>query len=264
MLLSEEQDDLRERLADLSMFSGKPLEIHDKISSTSDRMTELAKAGAPEGSLVVARTQAAGRGRLGRKFVSPEGGLYFTVLLRRKEVLGEAPTSLLMGLASSQAIDEVARVATYLKWPNDVLLEGLKVAGVLTEYAEVSDGPRLMVGVGINVNVPMKSVPFLLRSTMTSILLQTGHHFDLNDILAAVLCWFQGHLATRAEGKGPLLIGQMSDRMPLVGKEVKAKIGRETIKGRIMALTSSGALILETKSGRRTVAAGEIEQLRGR
>ena len=263
MLLSQEQDDLRTRLSELSLFAGKPIEIHDKLPSTSDRMTELAKDGAPEGSIVVARSQGKGRGRLGRSFASPEGGLYFTTLLRRKEVLGEAPTSLLMGLACSQAIDEVARVATYLKWPNDVLLEGLKVAGVLTEYSEVGDGPRLTVGVGINVNVPMKSVPFLLRGTMTSILLQTGHHFDLNDLLAAVLSWFQGHLATRAEGKGPLLIGQISDRMPMIGQEARAKIGRETIKGRIMALTSSGALIMDTKKGRRTVAAGEIEQLRG-
>ena len=263
MTIQEEQDDLRCRLEALPLFAGKTLEVHQELSSSSSRLQDLATQGAPEGSIVVARSQSKGRGRLGRSFVSPIGGLYFSVLLRRKEIVGDAPTSLLAGLASSQAIDEVARVASYIKWPNDVLLGNFKVAGVLTEFSEDRDGPRLIVGIGINVNVAMKQIPFLLRSTMTSTLLQTGQQLDLNEMLHAVLCWFQGHLETRAQGKGPLLIGQIGDRMPIIGQQVHAKVGREAVKGRVLALASSGALVLETKNGRRSIAAGEIERIRG-
>lgn len=250
------------RLSMLSLTAHGLVEVHPKLESTSTRLQHLAAQGAESGSLVVARCQTKGRGRLGRSFASPDGGLYASILLRELDQPGRAPATLLLALAISQAIDEIARVATWLKWPNDILLNDKKVAGILAEAGRDGDRARLVLGFGVNVNTGLSAFPLVLRGTATSLLLETGENFELDEVLRASLAWFQAHLRARQENKGDYIIAQIADRMPTLGKSVRAKIGNEVITGEAMALTSTGALVVMTRDGRKIVSAGEIEELR--
>ena len=253
---------LRDAIAAETRFGGAPLELHDVLDSTATRITRLADEGAPHGTLVLARRQKKGRGRRGNSWASPKGGLWFSLLLRHQESFEDAPTSLLAGYAVSQAVDEVARVATTLKWPNDILLNGKKIGGVIAESGRDAAGPRLLLGIGVNVNLGIRDFPFMLRASVTSLQLETGREHDPGDLLVAILSWLDGHLLAREEGKGPYLIGQISDRMPLVGKEIRATEGRATVRGQVIGLTRSGALMVQTKEGRRSLHAGEVEEVR--
>jgi len=253
---------LRERLASLESL-GQRVEVHDKLVSTSSRLVELAEEGAPHGTVVVARQQSAGRGRRGRSFASPLGGLWFSVLLRQKEDPSDAPTSLIAGLAASQALDEVGRVATFLKWPNDIFLDAGKVGGILVETSSGKAGPRTVLGIGLNVNLSLMAFPLLLRGQVNSLQMKTGREHDLDELLLAILSWLEGHFLLRREGKGSLLLGQISDRMPMVGRRVRARVGREKVVGTVMGLTPRGALMVNTSEGRRSIVAGEVEEVRG-
>lgn len=255
---------IQDAVKGLKIVDNAWIEGHSSLDSSSSRLAEMADQGAPHGSLVVAETQVKGRGRRGRSFSSPIGGLYFSLLLREQASNETVPVSLMTGLAASQAIDEVGRVATSLKWPNDIQLNGKKIGGILTEATRDAHGPRVIVGVGLNINTELRSFPFLLRSSVSSVMLQTQREHDPLQILRACLSWIESHLLTRDKGKGDLIIGQVSDRMPIVGQEVQVRIGRSKVVGRVLALNATGSLILNTDSGRQVINAGEVEQLRPR
>lgn len=253
---------LRERLSGLKDFGAAPHEAHGALPSTQKRLAELAAEGAPHGTVVIAATQSKGRGRRGNKYACPEGGLWFSLLLRGEQDPTDAPTTLLAGLAASQALDEVGRVATELKWPNDVLLNDKKLGGILAEMGRDEIGPRLILGVGLNVNLTVRDLPFLLRASASSLLIETGREHSVADVLYAFLSWLEGHLRARAEKKGPYLIGQVGDRMPMIGREVRMRVGAEKVRGRALGLAADGALMVSTDQGRRKVIGGEVEEVR--
>jgi BirA family transcriptional regulator, biotin operon repressor / biotin---[acetyl-CoA-carboxylase] ligase len=253
----------RALLSDTERFADAPIEFHERLASTSTRLAKLSAEGAPTGTLVVAREQSKGRGRLGRSYSSPVGGLWFSVLLRERAEPALAPTSLLAGLAVSQAVDEVARVATELKWPNDVLLSGGKLAGILVEAGEDRHGPRVLVGVGVNVNIALRAFPLVLRARATSLLLQTGREHDIGAVLVATLSWLDAHLSARDRGHSELLISQFGDRVGLIGRSVKARVGRAKVTGVAVGLSATGALLIRTSDGLKAITAGEVEEVRG-
>ena len=146
------KDELVSRLR--TKWAGKTLEYHASLGSTNVRARLLAEEGAPEGTLVVAETQTAGRGRKGRSWASPPGkNLYFTILLRPSFVPDRAPMlTLVMALSVRDAIEEVCGCESAIKWPNDIVLNGRKITGILTEMNVQSDYiDYVVVGVGVNV-----------------------------------------------------------------------------------------------------------------
>lgn len=137
-------------------WAGQKLEYHDSLGSTNVRAKILAEEGAPEGMLVVADAQTAGRGRRGRSWTSPAGkNLYFTILLRPNFIPDKASMlTLLMALAVQEAIEEICGCGTQIKWPNDIILNGKKITGILTEMNVQSDYiDNVVIGVGVNVKV---------------------------------------------------------------------------------------------------------------
>ncbi len=158
--------------------------FYDTLGSTNDKAKELARRGSVHGSLVVAQSQTAGKGRLGRSFDSKtEDGLYFSLMLRptvKPEHL--SGITLVTALAVSKAIDEYCQVKTTIKWPNDIYLNGKKFVGILTEA-----GPDyVVVGIGINVNT--KSFSSDLKNTATSLFLETDVILDKFELLQLILC----------------------------------------------------------------------------
>lgn len=236
-----------------------PVEYYDRIGSTNDRVQEL-----PAGALVVAAAQEAGRGRRERTWASPPGGLYFSLQLRPEEkMLRRLPATLLGGLAVAEALDETAQVEAQLKWPNDVFLDGRKVAGILGELTRDSSGHRLVLGIGINVATPPEAFPDELKETATSVAAVTGQAPPLDQVLRAVLERFEAHYLAVQRGGGAYILSMACARMPLLGKPVQVKLIDRELKGTASGLNATGGLVVELASGERhVVVAGEVEEVR--
>lgn len=164
-----------------------PVYFMESVDSTNTRLKELARQGAPHGTVVAALGQTGGRGRLGRSFASPPGGLYLSILWRPDFPPEKAARLSCAGaLAASAAIEEVCGISTNIKWPNDLLLNEKKISGILTEAAWQGEGRSfVIVGTGINVNT--ECFPAELKDIASSLYLETGRHWDLEQLGAAFI-----------------------------------------------------------------------------
>ncbi len=161
----------------------------DQVDSTNTHALSLAQNGADSGTVIIADTQNKGRGRLGKVWQSPFAtGLYFSIILRPKLPAADLPKiTLATGLAVSQAIEKTCCLRTKLKWPNDLLINGKKLAGILCESALNGNDTVVVLGIGINVSTPLKAFPEELQSIATSLLIASGQIFDRGIILKAIL-----------------------------------------------------------------------------
>tara|TARA_R110002072_G_scaffold101941_3_gene224482 strand:+ start:658 stop:1464 length:807 start_codon:yes stop_codon:yes gene_type:complete len=245
-----------------------PVEVHERIGSTNDRVSELAAEGAPEGTLVVARLQTAGRGRRGRTWASPLGGLYFSFLLRpsAETLRSGLPATLVAGLALCQALEGLTppEVQPELKWPNDVLIRGKKVSGILGEMSRDDAGAALVLGLGVNVGAA--ELPTELASTATR-LPDLGATPAPEEVLGAFFASF-GPLwtkltcsATSAAARDSLL-REAARRMPSLGGPIRLHLPNEVVEGVFRGLSPSGGLILEREGEAKTYLAGDVEAAR--
>ncbi len=241
---------------------GRVLHVHDEVTSTNDLAMALGDAGAPHGTAVVAERQTRGRGRLGRVWASPPGvGLWVSVVLRPPVPASVVPAmTLAAGVATAEAIEAEAGVVAALKWPNDVLLDGRKVAGILTELRTEDQGvAHLVVGVGINVHHGRSEFPPELAETAISLWQATGRAPSrvllLRRLFARLEAWYQRFL-----GEGPAAaIAAAAARMPMLGQRVVAVAGAERCEGTAVRLAGDGGLVIELGDGRtRRLLAAEI------
>lgn len=243
-----------------------PVELHERLASTNDRLDELAASGAPEGTLVLALEQLQGRGRHGRAWASPPGGLYFSFLLRPDEAMSQRlPATLLGGLAVCQALEAFAppHAPPQLKWPNDVLLAGRKVAGVLGEMSRGPEGNRLLIGVGINLAADPRQAAPELREVAASL----GEVTPAPDAVSVLRAFFGAFAALHAlveAGREAEVLAAAAARMPLLGQRVQVRLPQRVARGVFSGLSASGGLVLESEGGARrdVLLAGEVERLR--
>lgn len=246
------------------------LEVHEELASTNDRAAALAAEGAPEGSLVVAARQTGGRGRLGRGWASPEGGLYLSLVLRPDEaMLRRLPATLLAGVAVAEAADRfLTGLRTDLKWPNDVHVGGKKLAGILGELSKDARGHVLVLGVGVNVATRLEQLPDDVRGLATSLAHLRGEAPPHADVLVAFLERFAAHWGAVKRGGGATILALASGRMPLLGKPVRVRLPGRVLEGAASGLNATGGLVVEVRGEdgqprRETVLAGEVEEVRG-
>lgn len=229
--------------------------------STQDDCRDLAEQGAPEGTLVVAERQEAGRGRLGRAYFTPAGGLWFSLLLRPERAPEEVILlSLVAAIAAHQAIEEVTGLRPTIRWPNDLLVNGRKVVGILVELASEQDVLRYVVlGMGINVNLREDDFPEDLRPIATSLSAELGRHVPrvplLQRLLERLESLYDRYLA---EGPGPVLDAWRA--LPnILGQRVTVFAPRETWSGVALDLDEEGALLVRDDAGAtRRVVAGDV------
>jgi BirA family biotin operon repressor/biotin-[acetyl-CoA-carboxylase] ligase len=255
------------------------VEWHKNLVSTNDRLKELARRGAPEWSVVLADRQTGGRGREGRPWASPPGGLYLSVLLRpRSAHLGLLP--LAAGIAVVDAAAEQGLRAE-LKWPNDVLVldaavggrpdaaspaesPGRKLGGILAEAASGPEGPDWVVlGIGMNVAIADDALPTELRERMAWLAEGKAGAPDLAVVAAAVLArlrvWYD------AIGSSPAAVVRAWRERAVAwwGQGVEVRTGRETLRGRLLDVDEEGALLLTTEEGRtHRLVSGEVLRVR--
>jgi len=237
-----------------------PVHYFDLLPSTNDRAKELAAAQAPEGTLVVAEGQSAGRGRLGRQWESPAGlGLYVSLLLRPPLPPHELPQiTLTTAVAVARALERVVGVAPGIKWPNDLLLDGKKVGGILTEMETESDQIRhLVVGLGINVN--NREFPEEIAETATSLALALGRPLARVPLLQAWLEEFEGLYRRFLAREFPAILKEWKHYAVTLGSQVAVRQGHATIRGLAREVALDGALLIETAPGEVVrVTSGEI------
>jgi BirA family transcriptional regulator, biotin operon repressor / biotin---[acetyl-CoA-carboxylase] ligase len=250
-----------------------PLEVVERVPTTMARAAELGEAGAPEGAIVVAEEQTAGRGRLGRTWVAPPGtSLLVSVLLRP----ALAPADLwlvasLAGVALVDAVEELAANAALhprarLKWPNDLLLDGRKAAGLLAEAA--MHGGRLdwvVLGMGANVNQSLEDLPPEVADEATSVALATGASVDRAELLGAWGERFEAGYRQLAAGEtGPVLVAYR-DRLETLGRHVRAgRLAGGPVVGTAVDLSADGNLVILTGSGARVeIATADVRHVRG-
>ncbi len=237
-----------------------PVHHFEEVASTNDLAKELAAREAPEGTLVVAEAQTGGRGRLGRQWDSPPGtGLYVSLLLRPPLPPTEMPQiTLTTAVAVARAVKRVTGVAPGIKWPNDLLLAGKKLGGILTEMETESERIRhLVVGLGLNVNNP--AFPAELEPLATSLLLATGRRHSRLEILQAWLEEFEELYGRFLAREFAGILDEWRSLTVTLGRRVTVRQGPVTICGRALDVAPDGALLVETAAGDVVrVTSGEI------
>jgi BirA family biotin operon repressor/biotin-[acetyl-CoA-carboxylase] ligase len=205
----------------------------------------LARQGAPHGSVVVAEEQTAGIGRHGHAWHSgPDGGLYMSMVLR---LPNPGPTlTMALGLAVQRAVDDLAQVSTDLRWPNDVMLNDRKLAGILVQNAENA----LIAGIGVNVN--QRAFPVELRGIATSLWIEAGREHSLDSILDRVVAESLRYVRLDRAG----VLRRFEERSSYVrGKRV---IVDERLEGVTAGLDENGFLLLRSGEGVETIVAGGV------
>jgi len=170
-------------------FIGQEIHHFTEVTSTNDVAKELAIKGVKEGTIVIAETQSRGRGRQGRKWVSPEGGIWFSIILRPKVDPEDIFKLTLMAAAvTAKIISDMFKLRAEVKWPNDIIIDGKKVCGVLTEMGTKGHMVDFVViGVGINANINSESFPRYIRNSLTSLKEELKVDIDREKFLCALL-----------------------------------------------------------------------------
>jgi BirA family transcriptional regulator, biotin operon repressor / biotin---[acetyl-CoA-carboxylase] ligase len=239
-----------------------PIHHHESLGSTNDLAKELGSKGAPEGTVVVAETQTQGRGRLGRDWNSPPGaGLYVSLLLRPALPPEELPQiTLTAAVAVAKAVESVTGLRPGIKWPNDLLWDGKKLGGILTEMETESDCIRhLVVGVGVNVN--NRDFPPELAATATSLTLAGGVAVSRLRLLQAYLEEFDALYGRFLNRDFDAILSQWKEYAVTLGRMVTVRQGLKEISGLALAVAPDGALLIETRPGEVVrVTSGEISR----
>ncbi len=232
------------------------------IDSTNKWAWQLARRGAQEGTVTVAETQISGRGRLNRQWISPAGGLWFSVILRPSLRVAETCKLVFVaGLTVAKVLRKEYDLPVETKWPNDVLLRGRKVCGILAEAKTLNDHVDFVViGIGINVNFDAEKV-FVgeLRETATSLMTELGKEISLNVLLKLLLEAMESlYERFSMEGFGPIL-EEWKKHATFLGSPVQVTCNTEKFWGKAVDVDREGALVLRLDNGTvRRVFAGDV------
>jgi birA, biotin-[acetyl-CoA-carboxylase] ligase region len=242
------------------------LTVAGSTGSTNADLVAAARAGAPEGTVLVTEFQSAGRGRLGRSWSAPpRSGLMFSVLLRpRVPVARQGWLPLLAGLAAATAVRRLAELDVRVKWPNDLLAGERKLAGVLAERVDQAGGDAIVVGMGLNVSLRAHELPV---PTATSLALEEAACTDRDPLLRAVLREIERHYRdwtacggdADAAGLRPAYLAACAT----TGREVRVELpGGRTLSGVATGVDEAGHLLVRDGGSERAVSAGEVVHVR--
>ena len=242
------------------------LKLLETVVSTQEEAKKLAEEGAPEGTAIIAEEQTGGRGRMGRPWHSPKGkGIWMSVILRpRLPLLSTPQLTLLAGVAVCRAVRRIAGVEAGIKWPNDLLVSGRKVCGILLE-SNISDGQLqyCIAGIGIDANLTEADFPEFLKGIGSSLLIERGGvPVDRSELSAAVLAELERlYMLYMEQGFRP--IGMLWESLSVtLGRQVALNTAQGRSEGKAVGLDNEGGLLLVGENGQTfSVCSGEIEMI---
>ena len=242
---------------------GRRVRYFRTTDSTNAEAYQLALRGAKEGEIVLAESQEKGRGRIGRQWFSPAFlNLYLSVILRPNIPPHRASLLTLMAaVATADAIEEYAGLHPTIKWPNDLLLNGRKIAGLLNEiHAETDRIHFVVLGIGVNLNVDRQRFPQMIRDRATSLKEEMGQKIARKAFLAILLKSLEKWYGVFPKDGGASVLNAWRDRAQIAGKQVKISSFDEVIVGRAVDVDSEGALLVQMRNGqRKRIVAGDVD-----
>ena len=258
------EETLKNKLA--GKLIGHKVYYFSEIDSTNDEAFELAAAGSPEGTVVIADSQTKGKGRLQRVWYSPLGSnIYTSIILRPNLAPDRAPQiSILAGVAVAEIMDNFCPGMVNLKWPNDVLLKGKKVCGILAQIkTSASHVDFIILGIGINININYNQLPQDIQNTATSLAIETGRKISrqelIIDLYENLAKWYKKLIV---DGFSAVKEKWLS-MAPMIGKKVQIMSGNEVVSGKAFGIDEHGSLLLLTAEDRRIkVSAGDATILK--
>ena len=241
--------EIREGL-DTKVFGKREIIHFKETDSTNARAKDFAIQGAPEGTLVVSERQTAGRGRKGRIWFSPpEAGIFASLILRPTLLPNEAPKiTFVTAVAAAEALLHLTSLDVSIKWPNDILVNGKKIAGILTEISTEMDAiDYVVVGIGMNINNP--GFPDDIRERATSILIETKERFPRVRIVREYLRRQEAYCSRlKTSGFAPILT-RWKELADIIGKQIKVEMIDKTYVGEVEDIDPEGVLILKDGKG---------------
>lgn len=240
---------------------GKKVYSYQTIDSTNDRAYQLADSGEEEGAIVVAEQQSKGKGRMGRKWSSPKGGIYLSLILKPKLLPTEiSKLTLVAAVSVAKAIRGATGLECLIKWPNDILINKNKLCGILTELKAEQDLTIFVIlGIGINVNTK----PSLLPKNATSILKELGRDFSKIELTKILLKNLEEYYFLFKENKFKDIIDEWRNLSTTLGKRIKVIDKTRTIEGQAIDIDEGGALVVRLDSGfNERVLAGDVVLVR--
>ncbi|MBG9909945.1 biotin--acetyl-CoA-carboxylase ligase [Bacillus xiamenensis] len=241
---------------------GRYIYFQEEVASTQLIAHDLVNEGAPHGSLVVSDHQTNGKGRLQRAWYSPNGtGIWMSLILRPEIPLHKAPQmTLLASVAIAEAIAQETGLSPSIKWPNDILLNGKKVVGILTELkAEADQVHAVIIGPGINVNQTAEDFPDELKGIATSLRMELDKKVDRAALIQTIMSTFEKRYDEyRKHGFAP--IKQLWESFAVtIGKRIVARTFHEQYIGTALGINDEGILLLETEDGIQKIYSADIE-----
>jgi len=241
-------------------FIGKEIHHHRQVSSTQEAAKGLAAEGAKEGTAVIAEIQARGKGRRGREWHSPAGGVYMSVILMPQMSPARAPLlTLLAGVAVAKVLRHLYDLKAELKWPNDVMVDDRKICGILTEMtAETEAVDYCIVGIGINANIKLADFPSKFRETTTSLKEELGKNVSRAELVRRLLEEMERLYNVFREGGPAPILKEWKALTNTLGALVRIT-DTGVIEGRAVDVDQDGALIVELADGSlKRVIAGDV------
>ena len=243
-----------------SMFA-QNMVFHKSLDSTNTLAKALAVQGAPEGTLVLAEEQRAGRGRMGRRWVSPGYmNLLFSLLLRPNIHKDQVfVTTMILALATIEAIKSRTGLTSTIKWPNDIFVAGKKLGGILTEFSLTQEEiDYVVLGLGLNVNWSPDQTE-AVSNLATSILAETGSEISRNDLLVAILRIFEIYYQEVLSGQIEDFYRTWNEASMIIGRNVEIVSPRERTQGKALRIDRNGALVIEDDTGKeQKIISGEV------
>lgn len=242
-------------------WAGKKVVYYDETDSTNNQAKAYGEKGEEHGTLFVADMQAAGKGRRGRAWVSPAGSsIYMTILLHPDVLPTKAPQlTLVMAMAVAEGIRKVTGLETKIKWPNDIIVHGRKVCGILTEMStEIDYINYVVIGVGINVN--QETFPEEIRDTATSLKIETGSSVRRSVLIAAIMeCFEQFYEVFMTTEDLSGLQERYNAMLVNLGREVRVLEPGNEYEAHALGINRTGELIVRTVDGQeKEIYAGEV------
>jgi BirA family biotin operon repressor/biotin-[acetyl-CoA-carboxylase] ligase len=240
---------------------GQRIGYFTEVTSTNDVAKELATHGTEEGTVVIAETQTCGRGRLGRNWLSPKGGLWFSVILRPQVKPTDVfKITFLAAVAVAKTIRKMFKSNAEIEWPNDVIVNGKKLCGILTETSvrgEIMD--FVIVGIGINVNIDMNLFPKDLKNNVTTLAAEVKRDIDQEKFLHKLLEGLEAYYKMFKQSKFDLILDEWKQLNRLFGAKVEVANFHEKIRGQAVNVDQNGALIIRLADGTmRKITSGDI------
>lgn len=248
LLLPEE---IRARL-ETRVFGKKEIVYYPVTDSTNDRAKALAIAGAPEGCLVVAEEQKAGRGRRGRTwFSAPGDGICISIILRPVMPPSEASRITMMtAVALAESLISLTGLKVNIKWPNDILVHGKKLAGILTEMSmEMDVVDYVVVGLGLNVNSPLVHFSDEIKDLATSLFIEKGETLSRTLIISEYLKWFETYYDIVRNTGFREIMKRWKELSDIIGRDVTVDVVGTKIFGRVEDIDADGVLVIKDPSG---------------